>query len=80
MNSAVQMLLKTLGNLEQQETQIHNHIIACEKEMSGWKTDLQNLLTQKAEIQLAVALLEGTNDGPKVTSKSKKTKHTSNNS
>jgi len=78
MNSAVQTLVKTLGNLESQEKQFQNQLAACEKEMAAWKQDLALLLTQKAEIQLAIALLEG--DTNESTSKSKKTKSASKNS
>lgn len=59
MNSATQTLLKTLGNLESQEKQIQNQILACEKEMLGWKKDLEVALKAKEEIKLAISILEG---------------------
>ena len=78
MNSAVQTLLKTLSNLEAQEKQINNQLAACEKEMLGWKTDLQNLLNAKTEIQSAISLLEGDKNeqvvSKKTTSKRNSTK------
>lgn len=76
MNSAVQTLLKTLSNLENQEKQIQNQMTACDKEMAAWKTDLELLLKQKAEIMLAVSLLQGESNEP-TTSKSKKIKSSS---
>lgn len=78
MNSAVQTLLKTLSNLESQEKQIISQIDTCEKELIGWKKDLIVLLAQKAEIQLAISLLEG-NKNEQTTSKKTSSKRKNSN-
>lgn len=58
MNSALQVLLKALANIEQNENNIQNQINACKKELVGWEKDLSDALKAKEEIQLAIKNLQ----------------------
>lgn len=62
MNSALQVLLKALSNIEQNEKQYLLSLQTLEKELARVREDLNLALTAKQEIQNAISKLGETNE------------------
>lgn len=62
MNSALQVLLKALSNIEQHEKQYLQSLQTLEKELAQVREDLNLALTAKQEIQNAISKLGETNE------------------